>query len=314
MRVLVTGGSGHLGGRLARRLVAEGADVRVTYRPGDTTRALDGLAVDHRPAELLDDDALARALEGVETVFHTAALVTFDPRRYAAQMAVNAEGTRRLLTALRRAGVRRLVHTSTVNTLGVPRRGALGDEGTPSDWAPYRLGYMDSKRAAEDAVLAAARDGLHAVIVLPGTMFGPGDVHGNAGAWVQLVARAPVVPVPPGGTTVCHVDDAAEGHVLALGRGRPGRRYVLGGDPLSYRELFVVIAQALGRRVPMWDLPAPLLRLATAAIGRPGLARPLTEGLFYGSERAARELGWSWRPAVAAVHDAVAWYRAEGVV
>ena len=319
---LVTGGSGMLGARIARLLVARGEKVRVTYLPGDTLAALEDLRpLEHAPADLLDEDAMGRALEGVETVVHTAALVSFDPALYEQQMLVNVEGTRRLLAAARRAGVRRLVHTSTVNTLGIPPPGTLGDEGTPFNWGPYRIGYMDSKRAAEELVLEEARRGLHAVVVLPGTLFGPGDVHLNGASYIRLVARAPLVaPAPPGGTTVAHVDDVAGGHLLALEHGSSGRRYILGGEPMSYVEMFEQIAAALGRQVRVRRLPAWLTERAGRAgswlRGR-GVPAPLTEGmaaagaaeLYYSSERARRELGWSWRSGRDAIRDGVRWFR-----
>jgi dihydroflavonol-4-reductase len=328
VRALVTGGTGMLGSRVARLLVAAGWDVRVAYRPGDPIDAVRDLPVALHPADLLDDAALTAAVRGVDAVFHTAALVTFDPRRRAQQRRVNVEGTERLLAAARAAGVARLVHTSTVNTLGVPPAGAPGDEDTPCDWAPFGVGYMDSKKAAEDRVLQAAREGLDAVVVLPGTLFGPEDRNDNAGSYLRLVAATPVVPALPGGTTAAHVDDVARGHLLAFERGRRGRRYVLGGEPLSYAALFALVAAALGLRRTILPLPAGLLRAAGRAADRlparlwaaagaappfaEGLARAATAGLYYSSARAERELRWTWRPAADAIRDAVAWYRATG--
>lgn len=320
MRALVTGASGMLGARLARLLLARGAHVRVSYRPGDRLDGLADLDVEHRPVELPGGDGLEAAMEGVEVAFHVAALVSFDLRRYAEQMRVNVEGTRRVLEAARTAGVRRFVLTSTVNTLGVPPPGTLGDERTPFDWAPYRLGYMDSKKAAEDLVLQAAREGFPAVCVLPGTMFGPGDINENAASYIRLVDRSPVVLALPGGTTVCHVDDVAEGHLLAADGGRIGERYVLGGEPMSYRDLFRRIARALGRSARVVTLPPALLRglgvLADRgrAIHLPlpfsrGLARAAASRLYYASDKAERELGWRSRPAEAAILDAVTWYQ-----
>ncbi|HEY3359708.1 MAG TPA: NAD-dependent epimerase/dehydratase family protein, partial [Polyangia bacterium] len=256
MRALVTGASGLLGFHLARELHAGGAELRLTYAPGERPAHLDALPVERAPCDLNDEAGLARLCRGVEVVFHAAALVTFVPWRYHAQWRVNVEGTRALLRAARAAGVRRFVYTSTVNTLGVPPAGTAGDEETPYDWDGYYLGYMESKHAAQALVQAAAAE-VGAVSVLPGTMFGPHDVNLNGAGYVALIARSPLVAPPPGGTSVVHVADVARGHLLALERGRVGRRYVLGGDPVSYRELFGWIATALGRPAP---LPAPPAR------------------------------------------------------
>jgi dihydroflavonol-4-reductase len=329
MRVLVTGATGFVGGRLTALLCRAGHAVRATGHPRDPTDALDGLPCDYHGADLLDADALATLAEGMEAVFHVAALVTFQPRLYDLQRRVNVEGTANVLAACRRAGVRRLVYTSTVDTLGIPPPRTLGDEDTPFDWAPHRLGYMDSKRAAEDLVLAAAAaaaaDGLHAVCVLPGTMFGPGDRFFSAGTYVREAARGRLVLAPPGGTTVAHVDDVAEGHRLALERGALGGRYILGGDHLSYATLFRVINEAVGRPGPLGVIPAWLLhaggrvadhlrRLGLPLDASAGLAAAGCAPLYYSSARARRELGYRPRPAIEGIHEAVAWYRAQGVI
>jgi dihydroflavonol-4-reductase len=328
MMAVVTGGSGMLGSRIARLLVERGARVRVTYRPGDSVQALGDLPVEHRPADILDGEAVAAAIEGAEVVFHTAALVSFKPALYARQMEVNVEGTRNLLAAAARAAVRRVVHTSTINTLGIPPAGTVGDEETPFNWTEHRLGYMDSKRAAEELALETARqpDGPDVVAALPGTFFGPGDVNLNAASYVRVVARSPlVVFAPPGGTTVAHVDDVAAGHLLALERGRRGGRYVLGGEPMSYRSLLLGIARALGRRRRVVVVPEEVLRGAgrvAAWLGERGLSAPLTPGmtaaicskLYYSSRKAVSELGWSFRPADEALADSVGWCRGQGLL
>jgi dihydroflavonol-4-reductase len=303
-----------LGSRICRLLAEQGARVRATYRPGDATVALEGVVVEHRPADLLDEEALARAMEGAEVVFHAAALVSFNPRLYSLQMRVNAGGTDAVLRAAVRAGVRRLIHTSTVNTLGVPKGPGPGDESTAFDWGSLRLGYMDSKKAAEDRVLAAAGAGLDAVCVLPGTLFGPGDVNFNAGTYVRAVATGWALIAPPGGTTAAHVDDVAGGHLLALERGRRAERYVLGGDPISYRDLFAEIARALGRRPPVATAPAIVLRATARLAPFAGVLAAASAKLYYSSAKAQRELGWTWRPVREAVEDAVAWYRERGIV
>ncbi|MBN1947174.1 MAG: NAD-dependent epimerase/dehydratase family protein [Bradymonadales bacterium] len=321
MKVLITGGTGLLGSRLARLLLDRGARVRIGYRPGDITRAVDGLELDHCPADLLDPVGIRKAVQGVEVVFHTAALVSFDPEAYQSQMRVNIGGTRLLLAEAARAGVRRFLYTSTVNTLGIPADGQLGDEQTPFDWSRFRLGYMDSKRDAERLVLQAARQGLDAVCLLPGTFFGPGDVHLNAGAYIRLISRVPVLVAPPGGTTAVHVDDVARGHLLALEKGRPAERYILGGVPISYFELFRMIGRLLGRPQPRWVLPrGPLVLLGRGASILRSASRlpvPLTEGLvvaacsplYYSSAKAAQELGWTFGPLEEAIREAIEWYR-----
>lgn len=326
MRVLVTGVSGFLGARLARLLCEQGHQVRGTYRPGDETRVLDGLQIEAVACDVLDEGGTRRAVSGVEAVFHVAAMVSFDPAHYWQQMRVNVDGTRVMLDACEEAGVSRLVHTSTVSALGAPDRGQVGHEGTPFDWTPWRLGYMDSKKAAEDLVTGRAQDGLDALSVLPGTFFGPGDVNNNAGQYILQCARGVLRAAPPGGTSVVHVDDVAQGHLAALQRGQRGGRYVLGGENLTYHRLFSIIAEELGRPPPAVILPRALMGAAGRASdwlrSRAGAPLPLTAGLcraacaelFYASDHARRELGYSFRPARQAIEDAVGWYEKEGLL
>jgi dihydroflavonol-4-reductase len=328
MNVLVTGASGFLGAHLVRLLAARGHAVRAAHKPGDPLSLLEGLGAQPLACDLLDGASTARAVQGVEVVFHAAALVTFRRRLYADQIRVNVEGTRLLLEAARRAGVRRLVYTSTVSVLGIPRGGEVGDEGTVFDWGRYRLGYMDSKRASEDLVRDAAASGLDAVCVLPGTFFGPGDLRFNAGEYIRQSARGLLLAAPCGGTNVVHVEDVARGHLLALERGARGGRYILGGENLSYRELFAMIALEVGSRPPLLELPRPFLlgaaRLSGAlrALSGNRLELPLEEGhavaansrLYYSSAHAERDLGYTHRPAREAIRDAVAWYRARNLL
>ncbi len=326
MRVLVTGVSGLLGARVVRLLKQDGHWVRGSFRPGDHPRLVRELLDEAVACDLLDEPGTGRLVQGVEAVINAAAMVTFVPSLYERQMQVNVEGTRLLIDACQRAGVRRLVHTSTVNTLGAPPNGTVGDERTPDTWAPLRMGYMDSKRRSEALVLQAARDGFDALAVLPGTMFGPWDVNFNAGSYVMAAARGVLLAAPEGGTSVVHVDDVARGHLQALQRGRPGERYVLGGENLTYRELFAMICRELGRREPLVTLPLGRLRvlgrLADRLRRRFGVPLPLQEGalvavssrLFYSSDKACKELGYGIRPAEEAIRDAVSWYRAEGLI
>lgn len=319
MRALVTGGSGHLGSRLVRKLLERGAQVRVSYRPGDRSLAIDDLPqVEHRPADLLDPEAIKHAVEGVDVVFHTAAMVVFKPKFYDLQMRTNVEGTQNFLDAAREAGVRRFVHTSSVSSLGFPQKGCVGDEDTPYNWAPFKLGYNDSKRASEALVIEAAKD-LDTVVLQPGTMFGPGDFNFNASTYMQVIERGPLVFAPPGGTCVVHVDDAAEGHLLAFEKGKRGERYVLGGEPLRLHELFTLVEAELKsghkiRRMPRWVLlGAGRLGSFARALKIPvplthGLALAVAEHLAYSSAKAQRELGWTYRPAKETLSEAVRWY------
>ncbi|MBN2497053.1 MAG: NAD-dependent epimerase/dehydratase family protein [Deltaproteobacteria bacterium] len=323
--VLVTGASGFIGGRLAVALRQRGYRVRAHFRPGDDAGALERAGVECFASDICDRDSLERAARGCEGVFHVAGNVSFRRRDRALQRRVNVEGTRAVLAACRRAGVRRLVHTSTVNTLGPARpAGALADEDTLFDPRGCGLHYAETKKQAEDLALAAGRDGLEVVVVHPGTVFGPGDRFANAGSYILAIARLPVLLSPAGGTNCVHVDTVVEGHIAAFERGRAGQRYILGGQNLRYREIFATIAAALGKPAPIATLPTWLAAPAAAVLerlfDRLGIEANLSAEaaraggmlLYYSSARAERELGLRPLPFSRAVREAVDWYRREG--
>jgi dihydroflavonol-4-reductase len=326
---LVTGGTGFLGSRIVRLLCEAGHRVSAAGKPGDPCALEPGLVCRKIAFDLRDRAAIERAVRGQEAVFHTAALVSFDPRHYEAQMEINVEGTKILLNAAKRHGVKNFVYTSTVNTRGVPPPGRLGDEQTPFDWKPYRLGYMDSKHAAETLVCRQPQAVLRTVSVLCGTMFGPGDINFNAGTYIRLAARNLLWAAPPGGTTAAHVDDVAQTHLRALQNGEPGECYIAGGQPVYYKTLFAWIAEALNKRFSQRVIPAGPLRWAgrlaemfenplrpphhLLPINR-GTMRAATAALFYSSEKARKTLGARFRPARRSICDAVAWYRSQGLL
>ena len=323
-RVLVTGGSGFIGGRLVRLLADSGYETRAFYRKGDDARLLSDLPVEKIEADICDLAVLIEAMKGCSGVFHTAGNVSFRRRDRKIQHRVNVEGTRTVIAACRRAGVRRLVHTSTVNTLGVPKEGRPGDETTPPDSRLHGIGYVATKRTAESLALAANGPGLEVVVVNPGTVFGPGDVNANAGSFILAAARLPALACPPGGTNCVHIDAVTQGHLAAYERGRAGERYILGGENLTYGEIFRIIAETLNRRPRILTLrPAPAVALAfllERAADAAGFNVPLSADaaragclrLYYSSRKAEKELALPSLPFRLAAREAVDWYRAEG--
>ena len=323
--VLVTGGTGFIGGRLAVALQERGYGVRVHHRPGDDTRLIDGRNIERIEGDICDPDSLMTAAKGCTGVFHTAGNVSFRRRDKSVQHRVNVDGTRTVLETCRRARVRRLVHTSTVNALGIPSpRGSVGNEETTFDFDSCRFGYALTKKLAEDIALGANRRELDVVVVNPGTVFGPGDINRNAGSYILALARMPVLVCPTGGTNCVHIDNVVEGHIAAYERGKPGERYILGGENLTYRQVFSTIADVLGRRRPVLALPTGPGILAAATIelisDLSGIdtrlsaeaARAGGRKFFFSSEKARRELGIEPIPFRRAVEEAVEWYRREG--
>ena len=327
MRALVTGATGFVGAAVARALLREGWEVRALARPGSDRRNLQRINVEVVEGNLNDAASLAPAASGCEALFHVAAdyrLGAFDPREL---YQTNVEGTRNILSAARAAGVRRVVYTSSVATVGIPKDGTPGSEETPSTLADMVGHYKRSKFLAEEAAREAVRAGSEVVIVNPSTPVGPGDVKPTPTGQLVFDAAAGKMPAyVDTGLNIVHVDDVAAGHLLAYHRGRNGERYILGGQDMTLREILGEISRLVGRKPPSVRLPSsvvmPIAYVAEAmarVTGRP--TRVTVEGvrmarklMFFSSAKATRELGYQWRPPVQAFADAIEWFRDQGLL
>src|SRR5277367_1358713 len=267
-QTLITGATGLVGSAVARKLRAEGFAVRALVRPGSPRFQLDGLDLEFVPGDMRDASSVRRAMAGVRHVFHVAAdyrLWARDPNEI---FAANVNGTRIVMQEAIRAGVERIVYTSSVATL------ALRDDGTPADESVGLTvedgvgAYKRSKIAAERLVEAmVASEGLPAVIVNPSTPIGPRDVKPTpTGRIIVAAARGRIPAFVDTGLNLVHVDDVAVGHWLALEHGTIGERYILGGENLPLQTMLADIAALTGRKPPTLSLPRwPLYPLAAGA-------------------------------------------------
>jgi dihydroflavonol-4-reductase len=320
---LLTGATGFVGSAVARCLLARGHRVRVLARPGSDRRNLDGLAVDIATGDLRDPASLAQATQDCRYLFHVAAdyrLWVPDPE---AMMQANVSGTRALLLAAQSRGVERIVYCSSVAALGLTADGSPADETTQVHPETIIGTYKRSKYLAEQAVLQLVRErSVPAVIVNPSTPIGPRDIKPTpTGKMIRDAATGRMPAYVDTGLNIVHVDDVAEGHLLALERGKVGERYILGGEDFSLGRLFASVAAAAGRRPPRVQLPiGPLLPLAILCeqLARFGIEPVVTretlamarKKMFFTSAKAKAELGYAPRPAEAAIIDAVAWFTA----
>jgi dihydroflavonol-4-reductase len=323
VKALVTGATGFVGAAVTRKLLARGYAVRAMARANSDKQNLADLDVEFAIADLQDADSLTRAVQDTQLLFHVAAdyrLWVPDP---AAMYATNVEGTRNLLLAAMDAGVERIVYTSSVATLGIPPNGQPGREDTPTSIENMVGPYKRSKFMAEEVVRHLANtERCPVVIVNPSTPIGPGDIKPTPTGRVILDAINGRIPAfVDTGLNIVHVDDVAEGHLLALDKGRVGEHYVLGSEDMSLEVLLGKVAGIVGRRAPRMRIPLPLamgVAHVTEAWARISGSEPQVtldavrmarKKMYFASDKAIRELGYRPRSGDLAIADAVAWFQ-----
>lgn len=326
--MLVTGGSGFVGGALLRALAGRGLQLRALARASSARTNFAGLDGEIVEGNITDPAAMARAVEGARFLFHVAADYRLWARRPKEIYRANVEGTRIVMRAALAAGVERIVHTSSVATLAAPLTPISVDETAALAQTDAIGAYKRSKVAAERLVeWMVAEEGLPAVIVNPSTPIGPGDVRPTPTGRIIVEAAMGRIPAfVDTGLNLAHVDDVADGHILALEKGRLGERYILGGQNVSLRALLSGVADLTGRKRPTIRLPrAPLMPLAWAAetwgavSGRePFVTRDALKMaahfMFFSSAKAEREFDYHARPYRKGLAEALAWFRAQDML
>ncbi len=310
MTVLVTGGTGFLGRHLVRQLLARGERVRVLARRPQGMRSLTQADVEVLPGDVIDPRAVAAAVDGCHTVYHLAATYSTRREHVPRLYQVNVQGTLHVLLAARAAGVRRIVHTSTIGTIGRPSDGSSPDETVPfNQWDGSH--YVRSKYFGELVAQAMGRMGASVVIVHPTACVGPEDVGPSAtGRRLLAFLQGRWVPYPPGGVNFVPVIDVAQGMVMAAERGQPGRRYILGHAQGNLDERAYL---ALMTRVSGQEPPTPPWRARWARwLRRSGRWGYLPEALTADPARAVQELGMPQSDLSEAFREAVRWFRENG--
>jgi dihydroflavonol-4-reductase len=327
MTTLVTGATGFVGSHVTRQLVAAGDAVRVLVRRSSNLAVLEGLPVEPVEGDLCDGASLERAMQGVRRVYHVAADYRLWTPKPAEIYESNVEGTRRLLEAAQRAGVERIVYTSTVATIAVPRHGALPNEETQATLDEMIGHYKRSKFLAEQVAIDAARAGAPVVIVNPTAPVGPGDWKPTPTGRIVLDFLQGKMPAyVDTGLNVAAVEDVAAGHLLAAEKGRIGERYILGARNMTLKQILDALAAITGR-------PALRVRLPHAIALAAGYADEFysrltgrepqipVEGvkmsrhkMFVESDKAARELSYKPGKVEAALERAVRWYDEHGYI
>lgn len=326
MTVFITGATGFIGSAVLHQLVKSGFSVTALVRPDSPRAHLPKSGVRFVEGDVRDSTSVVKGMAGARYVFHVAADYRLSTLRQSDLVSTNIEGTRVVMDAALRAGVERIVHTSSVATLAKRADGAPADETQLACESETIGAYKRSKLAAERLVLdMIARDGLPAVIVNPAAPIGPRDVKPTPTGRLILEASAGRIPAfVDTGLNLIHVDDVALGHLAALRRGKIGERYLLGGQNVMLSDLLRDIAQIMGhttrlRRLPWYSvLPVAYVAEAFAHVtGREPLTtlagvRMAQRRMFFSAEKAARDLGLRPRPYTSALHDAAQWFYEAG--
>jgi dihydroflavonol-4-reductase len=328
MKVFVTGATGFLGSHVARALADQGADLRVLVRRTSNLNNLQGLKAETATGDLRDAASLGNAMAGCDTVFHVAADYRLWVRDPGEMYKSNVDGTRALLEAARKSGVRRVVYTSSVATMGFNRNGHPAGEDSPVALADMIGHYKRSKFMAEQIALQAGRSGMHVVTVNPTTPIGEQDVKPTpTGRIVVDFLKRKFPAYVETGLNLVDVKVCARGHIAALEKGKSGERYILGGEDLTLKQILDKLGRISGLPSPRIKLPY-FFALATGVVDEVFTGRLLRreprvtidavrmgrKKMFASSDKAERELGWEIVPVDDALRRAVEWFRGNGYV
>jgi dihydroflavonol-4-reductase len=313
---LITGATGFIGSHVCRLLVDRGDDVIAVVRSTSDTTALERLKVTTRTADIRDRRSLRRAMQGAEKVFHVAG--NSDPTAPRQRcFAVDVEGTRIVLEEALRAGVERLVLTSSVGAIGPAPSDTVADESNPWDAARHGIPYLDAKHEVELTAWRMGARGLPIVIVNPGRVLGPGDPGPSSTMFVKRFLKREIPAYIDGTINIVGVEDVARGHLLADERGEHGERYILGNRNFTTSRLMADLGRLSGVEPPAIKLPLQVaLGFARLGVQAPakGLPSPMSVKVTslrwaFSSARAKRELRWTTSPHEDALEATIAYYR-----
>jgi dihydroflavonol-4-reductase len=328
LKVFLTGATGFLGSHVARALAEQGADLRLLVRSTSNLRNLEGIKAETAVGDLRDAASLAKAMSGCDTVFHVAADYRLWVRDPAEMYRSNVDGTKAILDAAAKSGVRRIVHTSSVATMGFTGSAQPADEDSPVALANMIGHYKRSKFMSEQLALDAGRSGMHVVVVNPTTPVGEQDIKPTpTGRIVVDFLKRKFPAYVETGLNLVDVKVCASGHLAALEKGRSGERYILGGENLTLKKILDKLARITGLPSPAVKLPYVVAFVAGVIdeavtgrlLGREPRAtidtvRMGKKKMFASSDKAERDLGWKIVPVEPALRRAVEWFRSQGYV
>ena len=318
--ILVTGATGHIGNVLVKGLLSNGHQVRALVLPGEDLAPLEGLKIEVVVGDILDKDTLANAFEGIDTAYHLAGIVTIMPGKNELVQRVNVDGTRNVLEAAQKAGVKRLVYTSSIHAIQRVPHGITIDERVPFDPDNPVGEYDRSKAQATLEVLDFVEDGLDAVIVCPTGVIGPNDYRGSEmGRLIEECAQSRPQLYIDGSYDFVDVRDVANGLQQAAAKGKAGECYILSGELISVKQILDLVQDVTGERFPRFKIPMWLARFIanftpsyyrltkTTPRFTPYSLETITSNADISHEKARRELGYQPRRLQESISDTVKW-------
>lgn len=324
MKCTVIGATGFLGTNLVHELVKAGYEVSAFGLPGSNIEYIENLPVKITFGDVTNVPDVEKAVTGAEIVFNVAGDTSFWKKLFERQLRINIEGPANVAKACLKKGVRRMIHTSTVDVLGFNPQGLADEKWDKYNYAKTGYNYADTKREGEIIVRGYAGKGLDAVIINPGSMIGPYDFTLQFGRLFADLRDGKVPGFLPGGAPWAHVAEVAKAHIAAAEKGRKGERYICGGVNETYKTVFSVIAAKMGAKPPAFTMT----RSMTVAYGylmefissftnkppdlNPGQARYMSVFPKYDSSKAEKELGFRCIPVSRMIDDAFDWYKENG--
>jgi len=255
MAKLVTGATGFIGSHIAKKLMERGEHVKILLRKSSKTTNIDDIDVERVYGDVMDIDSINEALKDCDTLYHTAGVASFRKEDYQKMEEINVKGTSNILNAALNAGVKKVVHTSSIAAIGVDPRGGIADEETKYSLDYLGVKYLDTKHRGEQAALELAKKGLPLVVVNPATVIGTGDIYLSSTAFILWFYKKKFPGYMDGTLNMVDVEDVAEGHILAAEKGRIGERYILGNQNFTLLELFSLLEEVTGVPKPKMKIP-----------------------------------------------------------
>ncbi len=319
--ILVTGATGHIGNVLIRKLLGRGEKIRAMIMPGDDAASLEGLEIERVEGDIRNSDDVMKSLDGIDVVYHLAAIISIRPEMKKLIYDVNVGGVQNVLNAAKSLKTKRIVYTGSVHAFAEPPPGSVIDETTPFDPGRTSGIYGKSKATAVLKAIEEARNGLDVVVVCPSGVIGPYDYKlSEMGRMILSFIRGKLKIGIKGEFDFVDVRDVAEGEILACNSGKRGEVYILGGEKISIERFFEIMSDVMNFKNRIVSLGKYSSRFVSAVtsvysvifrqkpIFTPYTVHTLTRGYTFSHKKAAKNLGYLPRPIERSIAETLEWF------